>query len=119
MMTCFYSLNSNNTFQVLRNFTSSLETNNANLALNSQLMMAILLGRNISGYRNWILATFSNFTHFTFVVVTRVPLHEFGKVQRQRQMKMPGAKCQKSRFKMPRSEMTGEALLWSNRLRGS
>jgi len=49
-------------FQVLRNFTTSLETSNANFALNSQLLITVLLGRNISGYRNCILATFSNFT---------------------------------------------------------
>jgi len=69
LMTYFCSLNSNNMFQVLRNFTTSLETSNANFALNSQLMMVVLLGQNISGYRNCIeiLATFSNFAHFTLL----------------------------------------------------
>jgi len=66
-MTCFCSLNSNNMFQVLRNFTTSLETSNASFALNSQLMTTVLLGRNISGYRNCISATFSNFAHFTLL----------------------------------------------------
>jgi len=67
MMTYFYSLNSKNMFQVLTNFTSSLETSNANFALNSQLMMIVLLGQNISGYWNCIMASFSNFAHFTLL----------------------------------------------------
>ena len=46
MMTYFCSLNSNNMFQVLRNFTSSLETSNASFALNSVDMTALLLGAN-------------------------------------------------------------------------
>ena len=40
-------------FQVLRNFTTSLETRNASFALNWVDMIIVLLGRNISGYRNW------------------------------------------------------------------
>jgi len=47
MMTYFYSLNSNNMFQVLRNFTSSLETSNASFALNWVDMMTLLLGRSM------------------------------------------------------------------------
>jgi len=47
MMTFFCSLNSNNVFQVLRNFTSSLETSNASFALNWEDLIILLLGRNM------------------------------------------------------------------------
>ena len=67
MMTYLCSLNSSNMFQVLRNFTSSLETSNASFVLSWVDMTTVLLGRNISGYRNCILATFSNFGHFTLL----------------------------------------------------
>jgi len=52
MMTYFYSQNSYNMFQVLRNFTSSLETSNASFALNWVDLMEVLLGGNISGCKN-------------------------------------------------------------------
>jgi len=47
-------------------------------------------------------------------VATRSHYMKFGKVWGQHQMKVPGVRCQKHRVKMPRSEMTREALPWSN-----
>jgi len=46
MMTYFYSLNSNNLFQVLRNFTTSREKSNASFALNWEDLTKLLLGAN-------------------------------------------------------------------------
>jgi len=51
-------------FQVLRNFTSSLKTSNANFALNSEHSTAAQLGPNIGSDEK---TTFSNFAHIALL----------------------------------------------------
>jgi len=51
-------------FQVLRNFTSSLKTSNANFALNSEHSTVPQLGLNIGSDEK---TTFSNFAHIALL----------------------------------------------------